>query len=82
MYLRIYYEDTDCGGVVYYANYLKYFEASEENSRSAYRAAFIKNVEDRVKELEKRDYTVASYVIFTVTIVVTLLIMIVGFAVR
>ncbi len=23
---RIYYEDTDCGGVVYYANYLKYFE--------------------------------------------------------
>ncbi|TAJ24182.1 MAG: YbgC/FadM family acyl-CoA thioesterase, partial [Nitrospirae bacterium] len=22
----IYYEDTDCGGVVYYANYLKYFE--------------------------------------------------------
>ena len=31
---------------------------------------------------EKRDYTVASYVIFTVTIVVTLLIMIVGFALR
>lgn len=26
MELRIYYEDTDCGGVVYYANYLKYFE--------------------------------------------------------
>jgi len=24
--LRIYYEDTDCGGVVYYANYLKYCE--------------------------------------------------------
>ena len=24
--VRIYYEDTDCGGVVYYANYLKYFE--------------------------------------------------------
>lgn len=23
---RVYYEDTDCGGVVYYANYLKYFE--------------------------------------------------------
>ena len=22
----VYYEDTDCGGVVYYANYLKYFE--------------------------------------------------------
>jgi acyl-CoA thioester hydrolase len=26
MELRVYYEDTDCGGVVYYANYLKYFE--------------------------------------------------------
>lgn len=26
--VRIYYEDTDCGGVVYYANYLRYFERS------------------------------------------------------
>ncbi|MBS0149356.1 MAG: YbgC/FadM family acyl-CoA thioesterase [Nitrospira sp.] len=26
MEIRVYYEDTDCGGVVYYANYLKYFE--------------------------------------------------------
>jgi acyl-CoA thioester hydrolase len=25
--LRVYYADTDCGGVVYYANYLKYMEA-------------------------------------------------------
>ncbi|ODP96573.1 tol-pal system-associated acyl-CoA thioesterase [Salinivibrio sp. SS2] len=24
--IRIYYEDTDAGGVVYHANYLKYFE--------------------------------------------------------
>lgn len=24
--IRVYYEDTDTGGVVYYANYLKYFE--------------------------------------------------------
>ena len=24
--LRIYYEDTDAGGIVYYANYLKFFE--------------------------------------------------------
>ena len=23
---KIYYHDTDCGGVVYYANYLTYFE--------------------------------------------------------
>ena len=26
MDIRIYYEDTDSGGVVYYANYLRYFE--------------------------------------------------------
>ena len=26
MEIRVYYEDTDAGGVVYYANYLKYFE--------------------------------------------------------
>ncbi|CAN5315595.1 tol-pal system-associated acyl-CoA thioesterase [soil metagenome] len=26
MNLRVYYEDTDAGGVVYYANYLRFFE--------------------------------------------------------
>jgi acyl-CoA thioester hydrolase len=26
MLVRVYYEDTDCGGIVYYANYLRYFE--------------------------------------------------------
>ena len=26
MEIKIYYEDTDAGGVVYYANYFKYFE--------------------------------------------------------
>jgi acyl-CoA thioester hydrolase len=26
MDIKIYYEDTDCGGVVYYANYLRYME--------------------------------------------------------
>jgi acyl-CoA thioester hydrolase len=26
MKIRIYYEDTDCGNVVYYANYLKFME--------------------------------------------------------
>jgi acyl-CoA thioester hydrolase len=33
--IKIYYEDTDCGGVVYYANYLKYFE----RARTEYLAA-------------------------------------------
>ena len=35
MDITIYYEDTDCGGVVYYANYLKYFE----RARTEYLAA-------------------------------------------
>lgn len=26
MNIRVYYEDTDCGGVVYHSNYLKYME--------------------------------------------------------
>jgi len=25
-FVRVYYEDTDAGGIVYYANYLKFFE--------------------------------------------------------
>ena len=31
MKLRIYYEDTDIGGVVYYANYLKFCERARSN---------------------------------------------------
>jgi len=41
-------------------NYLAHFEASDENSRGMYRDQFLKNVEDRVKELEKRDYVSQS----------------------
>lgn len=26
LHIRVYYEDTDAGGIVYYANYLKFFE--------------------------------------------------------
>ena len=43
MKVRIYYHDTDCGGVVYYANYLKYLE----EARSEYfetRGLLIKNL--------------------------------------
>ena len=38
-------------------NYLKYHEATDDATRSIHRDAFIKNAEQRVKELEKRDYT-------------------------
>ena len=37
-------------------NYLKYFEAQDDNTRKIMKDAFIKNVEDRVKELQDRDY--------------------------
>ena len=32
--LKIYYEDTDSGGVVYYANYLKYLERARTEALS------------------------------------------------
>ena len=32
--IRIYYEDTDAGGVVYYANYLKFFERARTDAIS------------------------------------------------
>ncbi|MFO0775268.1 MAG: thioesterase family protein [Nitrospiraceae bacterium] len=35
MHIKIYYEDTDCGGVVYYANYLKYFERARTECLAA-----------------------------------------------
>ena len=41
-------------------NYLKYFEAQDDNTRKIMKDAFIKNVEERVKELEKRDYVQQS----------------------
>ncbi|MFZ9518033.1 MAG: DNA recombination protein RmuC [Ilumatobacteraceae bacterium] len=41
-------------------NYLKYFEAQDDNTRKIMKDAFIKNVEERVKELEKRDYVTQS----------------------
>ena len=31
---KIYYEDTDAGGIVYYANYLKYFERARTEALS------------------------------------------------
>jgi DNA recombination protein RmuC len=41
-------------------NYKAYHEAADDASRNLYRDQFIKNVEDRVKELERRDYTAQS----------------------
>lgn len=35
MEIKIYYEDTDAGGVVYYANYLRYFERARTEFMNA-----------------------------------------------
>ncbi|HEY3446314.1 MAG TPA: YbgC/FadM family acyl-CoA thioesterase [Myxococcales bacterium] len=42
---KVYYEDTDCQGVVYHANYLKYFE----RGRTEFLAAHGLNVADVAK---------------------------------
>lgn len=43
---KIYYEDTDAGGVVYYANYLRYFERA--------RTEFLEYLGIRVAEIAKQ----------------------------
>lgn len=43
--VKIYYEDTDCGGVVYYANYLKYFERARTELLES-RGIFLKKLMD------------------------------------
>lgn len=45
--IRIYYEDTDAGGVVYYANYLKFFERG--------RTEFLRNLGFEQDKLIKQD---------------------------
>lgn len=42
------------------ASYLKYLEASTDAERSAHRAAFVRDVRARVKELAKREYAQAD----------------------
>lgn len=43
MKVKIYYHDTDCGGVVYYANYLKYLEEARTEFLEK-RGVFIKDM--------------------------------------
>ena len=32
MQIRVYYEDTDCGGIVYHSNYLNFVKEQEVNT--------------------------------------------------
>ena len=45
--VRVYYEDTDAGGVVYYANYLKYLERA--------RTEFLRKFGIEQDELERKE---------------------------
>lgn len=46
--IRIYYEDTDCGNVVYYANYLKYCERARTEFLESKGISLKKLVEDNI----------------------------------
>lgn len=46
--IRVYYEDTDCGGVVYYANYLRFFERG--------RTEFFRETGVSIPELQERGF--------------------------
>lgn len=46
MEIKIYYEDTDCGGVVYYANYLRYMERGRTEYLAA-RGVSVKSLMDQ-----------------------------------
>lgn len=45
---RIYYEDTDAGGVVYYANYLKFYERA--------RTDFLRSINIIQSDLKEKDH--------------------------
>ncbi|MEE9421760.1 MAG: tol-pal system-associated acyl-CoA thioesterase [Gammaproteobacteria bacterium] len=51
--VRVYYEDTDCGGVVYYANYLKFMERARTERL-------------RLLGFEQADLRTDQHVLFTV----------------
>lgn len=53
--VRVYYEDTDCGGVVYYANYLKFMERARTERLRA-----MGFEQDRLREQENVLFTVHS----------------------
>lgn len=46
--IRIYYEDTDCGNVVYYANYLKYCERARTEFLESKGLSMKKLIEDGI----------------------------------
>ena len=64
MKVKIYYHDTDCGGVVYYANYLKYLEEARSEyfeSRGLIIKDMLKNGIGFVVARQEIDYKSPSF---------------------
>lgn len=55
--IRIYYEDTDCGGVVYHANYLKFMERARTEAlrESGFEQGDLATQDDIVFALSRSD---------------------------
>ena len=53
MEIRVYYEDTDCLGIVYHANYLKYMERGRTN--------YIDSITKPILEWNREGYNFAVY---------------------
>jgi acyl-CoA thioester hydrolase len=52
--LRVYYEDTDAGGIVYYANYLKFFERARTEWLRALGINQVKFLEQKIGFVVRR----------------------------
>ena len=59
--VKVYYEDTDAGGVVYYANYLKYLERARTEALAT---IGLSNLEIKNKLLENSEKFRASELLF------------------
>ena len=51
--IKVYYEDTDCLGIVYYANYLKYFERG--------RTEYINSLDKSISDWNREGFNFAVY---------------------
>jgi len=70
--VRVYYEDTDAGGVVYYANYLKYIERgrTEHLRELGFELATIANVTGLIFVVKsvKADYLLPAFLDDTIVV--------------
>ena len=53
---KVYYEDTDAGGIVYYANYLKYFESEHKQIFNTFLANKLKTYSSNLKNQYDYEY--------------------------